>query len=282
MPTSTPSRLPPVPLNHLYVVVDSATYAAMRADTFMRHAFAPSEERTTVRTDQTYTGLYFYGIHTYFELFDVGTSVGGRVGDYGLAFGVEQVGGIAALLSALGPRRLRAPELVTRGVEGRQVSWFWMAKADALPSCAAHSVWLMEYLPTFLAEWHARSGPPPAAIARDAVLARYCEVLPDPVAGPILADVERVTIGATRETREALAALCGSFGYRPADRADGGVELHGPEIVLALAPVAAERDEGVRAIHFRIRGTLTAPVERRLGAARLTFADGGATLVIAT
>lgn len=273
--------LPPVSLNHVYVVADSATYQAIHADAFMRHALAPSEERTTVRTDQTYTGLYFYGVHTYFELFDVARTAGGRVGDYGVAFGVEQVDGTAALETALGAALLRTPELVTRAFEGRQVPWFWMAMLTHFPLRAPQSAWVMEYRPSFLQEWYPRPGGQGAPSTRRAVLARYRDVLPDRVAEPLLADITAVTIDATAETRERLAAFCTAVGYHRTDRPDGALELRGPDVVLHLAPVARASDQGLRALRCRTHRTPDGPPERRVGRARLTFAEGTATLAFA-
>src|SRR5215211_6887011 len=81
----------PVYLNHFFITVDSATYKVIESNNFLRGQFAASEQRTTVRTDKTYTGLYFYGTNTYFEFFDDSTS-GYKLGDSGLAFGVDKPG----------------------------------------------------------------------------------------------------------------------------------------------------------------------------------------------
>ena len=82
-------------LNHFFVVVDPATYAAARSSPFMTRDFAPFEARTTVRNDMTYTGIYWYGRHTYFELFEPGSQ--GPEGASGVALGVEEQGASAAV-----------------------------------------------------------------------------------------------------------------------------------------------------------------------------------------
>lgn len=51
----------------------------------------------------TYTGLSFFGLNTYFEFFDVGNSPRDRVGDSGIAFGMDQPGTIKVLQGKLGP-----------------------------------------------------------------------------------------------------------------------------------------------------------------------------------
>ena len=86
------SKRPPVFLNHFYVVLDSATYKDIEQSAFLRREFAVTEQRTTVRTDMTYTGLYFYGTNTYFEFFDVSSDASSQVGFGGIALGVDQQG----------------------------------------------------------------------------------------------------------------------------------------------------------------------------------------------
>src|SRR6516165_8816112 len=81
MKASQPDASPQVFLNHFYVVLDSPTYRAVEEDAFLRKHFAVNEKRTTTNAEMTYTGLYFYGINTYFEFFDIGNSPKDCVGD---------------------------------------------------------------------------------------------------------------------------------------------------------------------------------------------------------
>ena len=91
---------PTVFLNHFYVVVDAETYAAAQASPFLTGEFAPFEKRTTARNDRSYTGIYWYGRRTYFELFEPGTQ--GPAGASGLALGVEEPGATEAVKKAWG------------------------------------------------------------------------------------------------------------------------------------------------------------------------------------
>src|SRR5262245_32751029 len=79
-----------VPLNHFFLVLDSQTYKDIENSEFLKNEFAVFEKRTTVRTDQTYTGIYYYGTNTYFEFFDVNQKEGSKVGDSAIAFGTDQ------------------------------------------------------------------------------------------------------------------------------------------------------------------------------------------------
>src|SRR5262249_49624600 len=112
----------PVYLNHFYLTLDHATYSAIKNDEFLRHEFAASEERTTVRKDRTYTGLYFYGTNTYFEFFDAEKEMQRRVGDSALAFGVDEAAASGKLEVALGTRAAT----ITRQLGEADIPWFFM------------------------------------------------------------------------------------------------------------------------------------------------------------
>lgn len=154
-------------LNHFYLVLDSAAYAAMEGDPFLRRELAVSEQRTTVRADRTYTGLYFYGTNTYFEFFDVAKETAHRVGDSGIAFGVEQPGGLEILQKRMA---LDPPEIITRQSGNTQVPWFFSLKPQDFPAESGMSSWIMEYHSRFLSEWHPEAAGSKAGIRRKEIL----------------------------------------------------------------------------------------------------------------
>ncbi len=263
-------------LNHFYAVVDSATYRAMEGDAFLRRAFAPNERRTTVRTDQTYTGLYFYGVNTYFEVFDVADSGGRAVGDYGLAFGVDEVGGISALCKRVGPDLGSEPELITRLYEGQQLPWFFMASLTHFPLGSAHSSWVMEYHPDFLSRWHPRSLSH-AGVRRREILARYRDVLGERVVDPILVNVIGLTIAANLATRQHLASFCSAAGYG-VETAGTSIDLHGPDLVVHLLPSNGTA-EGIGQVEMRTQREPSNVSEQHFGRSTLRFTPGRATLI---
>src|SRR5687768_1865513 len=118
-PRQAKSKRPPVFLNHFYVVLDSATYKDIEQSAFLRREFAVTEQRTTVRTDMTYTGFYFYGTNTYFEFFDVSTF--SRFGFGGIALGVDQEGGLAAVARELPDSFSVDQQPITRQYNRKQV-----------------------------------------------------------------------------------------------------------------------------------------------------------------
>ncbi len=265
-------------LNHFYVVLDTTTYRAIEADSFLRQRFAPNERRTTVRTDQTYTGLYFYGVNTYFEFFDVADSGGRGVADYGLAFGVDDTGAIATLRTSVGVGLEPESVLISRLYDGEQVPWFFMATLTHFPHGSAQSSWVMEYHPDFLARWNPRSDSRSGVRRRD-ILTRYCEALGERVANPIFEDVIGLTIAGTRTVRDNFLAFCTHAGYLGEPPLDGAVVLRGPDIDLRFLEAAGER-VGIREVQMRTRGGGTTASARQLGHARLHFGDGTATLTL--
>jgi hypothetical protein len=271
---------PVVFLNHLYVVLDSATYRAIEEDAFLQTQFAPTERRTTVRTDETYTGRYFYGTNTYFEVFDVATSPRPTVGDCGIAFGVEETGDLTTLRQRLGPEVETDPEPITRLYQGTQIPWFFMATLTHLPYESRTSVWLMEYHAEFLTRWNPQPDGQNRGILRKDILKRYAEVV-EPVHDPYLEDVVGVTIAADEETTAHFVTFGERVGYEARPDAGGVIGLHGPRFVLRLVPLTSETS-GVREIRVRARRPMRDPATMRLGRSRLTFADGHAIWTFAS
>src|SRR6266576_662166 len=97
--------IPPVLLNHLYVVLDSETMAAIVASPLITEELGTFETRTTTANGgEKWTGHYLRGQNTYIELFGPGGFRGARPGMVGIGFGVEDSGGVAALSAAFSAR----------------------------------------------------------------------------------------------------------------------------------------------------------------------------------
>jgi hypothetical protein len=270
---------PPVFLNHFFAVLDTPTYKAIEADQFWRTEFAPNERRTTVRTDETYTGLYFYGANTYFELFDVADSPRPAViGDCGVAFGVEVGGDIALLKEKLGDELETSTQPITRLYRGEQVPWFYMATLRSLPYELPTTTWLMEYHPEFLKRWNTEAGGDHGrgGVRRRDILARYAAVLA-PVREPVLHDVVGLTVAVDGPTRDRFVEFCGGVGYAVRGGDGGSVSLEGPDFALRFIVAA---NHGVREVRMRTGPAPLASREQQFGRAVFTAADGHATLSI--
>lgn len=261
-------------LNHFFVTIDSDSYAAVEKSDFLKREFATYERRTTVRTDTSYTGQYFYGTNTYFEFFEPSPQSGRQRGDSAVAFGVDQAGEIDQLRNRLGEVDISADvTTITRQLGPVQVPWFLSLNPQGFPRNAAFSTWLMEYAPRFLAEWHPGAEPKAGGVSRRQVLDRYRAVLGNAPVHAILEDVAGLTIALDDRSRAGLTRLCEAWGY--GSRAEGtATTLERPGFVLRLVP-----DEGKRGIveaRFRV-SRMPASSELRLGRSLLVFAGGVAT-----
>ena len=257
--------------NHFFVVTDAATYAEAQASRFLTREFAPFEKRTTVRNDLTYTGIYFYGRHTYFELFEPGLQ--GEPGTSGLALGVETPGASAAV------RTLWADALggaeggpVTRRTDTEEVPWFEMTyPKGGRPSpttAAVLRVWLMEYHRDFLARWYPDLTPA-RSITRADVLDRYVARigLASRRGTFLMKDVVSLTLALPDDERAGLTTQLRAVGYTVREDKNA-VVLAGPDVRLrVVAPEGAPR----RVVEAEFSLQSRVPRARhRLGAAVLT------------
>ncbi|HKG20654.1 MAG TPA: DUF5829 family protein [Blastocatellia bacterium] len=267
----------PVPLNHFFIVLDSATYKAIEESIFLRQQFAVSELRTTVRTDQTYKGVYFYGANTYFEFFDAAASRFGPVGHGGIALGVDQAGGLDILKNSLGPDLIVGEKPVTRLYDQKQVPWFYMAVPRGYSPASPLDLFIIEYHSDFLSEWNPEPGTPDRSVSRSRILRRYGKVLKADQANRLLEDVVALEVAVDKATETRLGGLCVALGYR-LRKESGATLLEGPGITLKLVP-ATELARGIREITMRVRRAPERESEFQFGPkSSLSFQTGGTAI----
>ena len=148
-------------LNHFYVTPDRETFTAAEGSESLRR-FGALEKRTTVRKDATYTGLYLYGERTYLEVLHPDSASFGAPS--GVAYGVEERGGLESLRGALPSPKL---EEIARG----DVPWFRSLRSGQPLEDLAE--WVMEYVPAFFRGFHPELPPAHPGIARSDALTRY-------------------------------------------------------------------------------------------------------------
>jgi hypothetical protein len=267
----------PVYLNHFFVVVDAASYRALQESPFARDEWAPFEKRTTVRSDETYTGIYWYGHHTYYEVFE--PEAQGPAGSSGLALGVEEPGQ-SRVVKALWSEALggAGSGSVTRRTETAEPTWFEMTYASVPPGVLR--IFLLEYDENFLARWYPELTPA-RGIARAEVLDRYVAKVGRSTdrARTLLGDVSGLVIALDPGERDTLVKHLQPVGWRV--RAEGQATLlEGPEAFsLRVVPPTAGRSGIVEAAFSLQRpakprserfGTTVLSIER--DHARLRFA----------
>ena len=247
----------PLRLNHLYRVVDRDTFAAARDSVWLREVFAPSELRTTVRPDWSYTGLYWYGTSTYLELFEEGAQ--GPVGASGLALAVETPGGTAAVADAwratfgaaehrVVVRPLASSADLHPAAGPESAPWFHIAHAVPDRREQLH-LWSMEYHADFLAAWHGMATDARGTSRRE-ILERYRTVAGGP-ADPLLDDITAVTLALTPGEAGFLERHLSAFDAEPRDLGASRV-VTGDGITVGITEASPTR-HGVQEIVCRLR-----------------------------
>jgi Family of unknown function (DUF5829) len=265
-PEPSPAPSPPVYLNHFFVVVDAESYRALQESAFVRDEWAPFEKRTTVRNDETYTGIYWYGHHTYYELFE--PEAEGPVGSSGLALGVEEPGQ-SRVVKAIWSEALggAGSGSVTRKTETAEPTWFEITYASVPPGVLR--IFLLEYDESFLARWYSELTPA-RGIARADVLDRYVAKIgrTGDRGKTLLRDVTGLVIALEPAERETLVKHLQPLGWSVSDD-DHGTLLGGPEgvSIQVIEPTPGRRGivEASFSLQHRVR-----PHSERLGSVVLT------------
>jgi hypothetical protein len=275
--TGADERGPAVTLNHFYVVVDASIYEAARTSAFLTSQFAPFEARTTIRSDTSYTGIYWYGRRTYFELFEPGGQ--GPAGASGLALGVEEPGASSVVRQrwedALGSA---GGGLVMRKTETEEVPWFEMTYGRETPGLR---VFMLEYHRDFLARWYgtlteARS------ITRADVLDRYVAKIgaSDRRESALLKDVVGLTIALAPAERETLVKQLRAVGWTATDEAEA-VVCRGPESERLRLVMPVDTQAGIVEVEFSLQHAVPRGTHA-IGSAELRLQGESARLVLKT
>jgi len=267
-PGAAVTAMPSVFLNHFFVVISPESYAAILADPYLTTTFAPFEKRTTARNDQTYTGAYWYGRKTYFEVFEPPSQ--GPLGTSGVAFSVDGVGESAAVKAAwtdsLGAAETSA---VTRRTETAEPPWFHITAARGFGS--GLRLWLMEYHKDFLASWYPELTPARGTTRAEA-LDRYVAKIGRTAGGEtaVLRDVTRLTLALDEASRDQLRSHVLPAGWSLASSSGGEapVVFTGPEGVVLEVVKATEARRGIIEARFSVQGT-PRPHAATLGQVRL-------------
>lgn len=273
----------PVELNHVVIVVDSATHASILKSTFLSSEFANGGVRTVVAgPDDAWTGRYVVGENLYLEIFGPGNREGRNPGYVGLAFSTMAMGEIDSVHTDLG--RLAGSRsyefLRTRQVQGEQRPWFHAVSVDPPSMKRRLGAWIMEWDPDHL---KALALSPDVAPSRKAYLRalRRARGAATPPPDRLLADIRRVDLVLTAEERHDLEVLLLAGGWRREATQDDTLRLQRPGLVLHVVTAPAP-DPRLRAIEFTLtrrpaaeaqlqfgeRSTLTVRTD---GSARWTF-----------
>ena len=188
------ARSMPVFFNHLFVIPDSETYAAIAESEFLR-SFGFFESRTTVRQDMSYEGIYWYGTKTYFEFLPPS---GAQLAEGGTK-------DLAERLAAVGVKRFAGPR--TRQLDGEDLPWFEIMGIEGASMTSRLNLFTLEYDPTFLERWHPELAPARPGISRRRILTRYAAAI-EPADEPLFEDVKEIFLSLDEAERVRIDAVC--------------------------------------------------------------------------
>jgi hypothetical protein len=178
-------RAPAPPgLNHVYVVLDADTFAALRdhpdVARVLSHADAGLPDFRT--PDGHSDRLFFRGRTTYLEFFAPDNRFGEPVGKVGLAIGLDAAAGLDAVHDAW--RHAYGADVRRSAATYRRVDpvvpWYDAVQVDATSDNPQFVLWAMTYTPEFVGWISSRDAPSGEARAgstrrRDALAARWRE-----------------------------------------------------------------------------------------------------------
>ena len=141
----------PIYLNHVWLMIDSSTYASVNRSVFLRKSFAHIR-RDSIRAGggESWNGTYIFGRNTYLEFFNSGQEKSD--GLCGIGFAVEQPGGIDTLFQRIGKLGLTSFEKGSRArqTDAGKIPWFTFLASTSHDTGSILSIWLMEYTPEYM------------------------------------------------------------------------------------------------------------------------------------
>lgn len=274
VPAALRENLPVVGLNHLTVVPDSATFAAIEKSAFLRDTFALFEAWPDER--QSGPGVALFGRSTYIE-FARPASGGANAWTSRLALGTDVHGTLSTvakrLTSEVGRVRL---DSVTRRRDSADVPWFYQLEAADARSDSALDVRVVEYHPQFVPRWNgaARGA---TTVARADVLAMYAaDVAPDAGKGRYpFVDVVGIKVATTAEAEETLLGHCRAVAWR-VQALSTGTACVGPGVRLFLVR-SSGAERGIVAFTMRVAPSkwVSASATHRFGRSTLRLSRNG-------
>jgi hypothetical protein len=251
----TKESMNPVYLNHFFLTLDPQTYKEVWESPFLKDEFATVEQRTTVRADMTYTGIYFYGTNTYFEFFEAGKGSGRAEGASGVASGVETPGGSDRLKERIENfLKIKAMKtIITRKMDDKEVPWFHSVGGNFVDRTPLLTTWTMEYHENFLGGWYPDLSPASRGITRREILERYTAKLGDNEKRKqkYIDDVIEMHLALDEKGRSQFVKEREAFGYKITGDASRTV-CEGPDIKYVVTGRTPE-SVGITAIKLSLR-----------------------------
>ena len=138
-------------LNHVYFVLDSDSYTHIFDNTFLQQIGIKSEEKTTTSTD-SWSGKYFSGHSSYFEIFAPNGFAGAVTGNSGFGFMTFKQGDIEQIKQYWkeNSKDSMSNDTTSYTSKGKKSSWYYSVYFYTPDSLLPVSAWVMENTPDHL------------------------------------------------------------------------------------------------------------------------------------
>jgi hypothetical protein len=198
-----------IEFNHLYVTLEPETLESITTSEFIAENFCTMSRDTVQADEESWTGIYLRGKHTYLELFAPNGAKELKEGFSGIGFNTQQAGQINLInerLKSLVAREIQ-PHLRIRQTEKGKVPWFYyLSITDSQRE--AFAPWLMEFHQDYLDY----KGIKPSKTG-DFSRAAYMKTL-DTKENSLFDDILEVHLNLTSSEHQDLGLLLQAFGYQ--------------------------------------------------------------------
>ncbi len=250
--------LPPVlRLNHVYMVIDSATYHDLTVSPFLHGEFGGYALHDSAAPGEP-AGVYLYGHHTYLIFVPPGGFPGAEPGDIGIALSTDTPGGLLQLARHLAFDSLPFDTAtVTLRDSTGSVPWYQELRPAGPDRSGPHdALWAMEYTLAMTRRVAARDSFGTEDRDRDRFIASHYDSL------QLFGDVSRATLAIPVDELARMRQTLAAWGIKVYPEGAGAVvEL--PAMTLRLVPAYA--GAGVQNLTFTLNHDAAANPTYRFG-----------------
>jgi hypothetical protein len=236
--------MPAIFLNHIAVVIDQASYDALRSSPQVA-ILAEVHERHVVSGNRNWSGFYMDGRQTYIEFFGTAAPPDGmHLGDSQFNLSVEEPGGVLAIAARLRTTFKERVEVVAvpRSLSDRVVPWFTGTGIKG-PGLEAMDIGFMEFDPGYLVALH-----PGSPVEHPLMRQQYMswDFRPERP----LDDLVGITAALNPSDMAQLATELELVGWA-VQRGGRGLVALGPDVKLTVVPAGTR--SGIQQAELRLR-----------------------------
>jgi hypothetical protein len=264
-------------LNHIYIILDEATYEAIKSSDFLKTEFCHCQENSNTGANDrgpiAWTGFYLIGENTYIELFnqkDQETLYSIITGNIGLGFSVDRIEELEKIYELFKQTFGNSvnKSLMEKTVNGINIPWFYSVEATIKYSMLPKfDTWIMAYHHDYCKKFNSND------ITRKGYNQNYNAIPYDKT--KLFKDIQEVTLLLTDDIKKKFVDRQTILGYT-CEESDGNAICKGPEITLIVKPSKNQTCK-LTALHMSLNRTINGIRTYNLGNSMLVLEHQTAT-----